>query len=154
MRATRCISPVLLQVSPATAAPGNLRELENTIKRYWFLQTGSDYRRVASRQRNGAASPSAESSENDRSLNNLVKNLKGGAEAAAIAQSLEVSGWNRKWRQTIFNQLQGVVYKITIHLTPPPRKHEVSIEKAPGLTRTVAHKRARNRALRDRRLEP
>ena len=132
------ISPVLLQALTSYRWPGNLRELENTIKRYLVL---ADEQAIIDElhpwQRNAQASPSAEGTENDRSLKHLVKNLKGGAEAAAIAQSLEVSGWNRK---VAANDLQisykALLYKIKqYNLTPPPRKHQVSIEKAPGLDR-------------------
>ena len=72
-----------------------------------------------------------------KSLKHLVRNLKGGAEAAAIAQSLEVSGWNRK---AAANDLQisykALLYKIKqYNLSPPPRKRQPLIEKESGLDR-------------------
>jgi DNA-binding NtrC family response regulator len=113
--------------------------LENTIKRYLVL---ADEQAIIDelnpRPRIGSFAPVAEGSgENDRSLKHLVRNLKGGAEAAAIAQSLEISGWNRK---VAANDLQisykALLYKIKqYNLSPPPRKRQVSIEKAPSLDR-------------------
>jgi DNA-binding NtrC family response regulator len=132
------ISPVLLQALATYTWPGNLRELENTIKRYLVL---ADEQAIIDElhpwQRNGSATHGAEGSDDSKSLKHMVKNLKGGAEAAAIAQSLEVSGWNRK---VAANELKisykALLYKIKqYNLTPPPRKHQVSIEKAPGLDR-------------------
>jgi len=132
------ISPVLLQALTTYTWPGNLRELENTIKRYLVL---ADEQAIIDElhpwQRNGSANHAAEGSDDSKSLKHMVRNLKGGAEAAAIAQSLEVSGWNRK---VAANELQisykALLYKIKqYNLTPPPRKHQVSIEKAPGLDR-------------------
>ena len=66
-----------------------------------------------------------------------MRNLKGGAEAAAIAQSLEGSGWNRKAAAVDLQiSYKALLYKIKqYNLSPPHRKHQVSIEKAPGLDR-------------------
>jgi DNA-binding NtrC family response regulator len=66
-----------------------------------------------------------------------VRNLKDGAEAAAIAQSLEVSGWNRKAAASDLQiSYKALLYKIKqYNLSPPPRKHQVSIEKTPDLDR-------------------
>ncbi len=75
--------------------------------------------------------------DGDRSLKHLVRNLKGGAEAAAIAQSLEGSGWNRK-AAAIDLQIsyKALLYKIKqYNLSPPARKRQVTIEKASGLDR-------------------
>jgi DNA-binding NtrC family response regulator len=133
------ISPALLHALTSYSWPGNLRELENTIKRYLVL---ADEQAIIDelnpRPRFASFAPAGEGgAENERSLKNLVRNLKGGAEAAAIAQSLEISGWNRK---VAANDLQisykALLYKIKqYNLSPPPRKRQVSIEKAPSLDR-------------------
>ncbi len=132
------VSPALMQALTSYSWPGNLRELENTIKRYLVL---ADEQAIIDElnpwQRTGTMLPVVEGAENDRSLKHLVKNLKGGAEAAAIAQSLEGSGWNRK-AAAIDLQIsyKALLYKIKqYNLSPPPRKRQVSIEKAPGLDR-------------------
>ena len=132
------ISPVLLQALTAYSWPGNLRELENTIKRYLVL---ADERAIVEElnpwQRTASSRPAGEGADPDRSLKHLVKNLKGGAEAAAIAQSLEVSGWNRKVAASELQiSYKALLYKIKqYNLSPPPRKQQIIVEKAPGLDR-------------------
>jgi two-component system, NtrC family, response regulator AtoC len=118
--------------------PGNLRELENTIKRFLVLADEQAIIDELNPWQQAASQASVnEGGENERSLKHLVRNLKGGAEAAAIAQSLEGSGWNRK---AAANDLQisykALLYKIKqYNLIPPPRKRQIPIEKAPDLER-------------------
>ena len=103
--------------------PGNLRELENVVNRYLVL---GDERAIldelapaSAQSSNGtAAEPSGSAG-----LKAMVKNLKGGAEAAAIAQVLEETGWNRK---AAANDLQisykALLYKIKQYdLSPQSR---------------------------------
>ncbi len=120
------ISPALMQALTSHTWPGNLRELENTIKRYLVL---ADEQAIINElipwRRAGSLASAAERSGDDRSLKHLVRNLKGGAEAAAIAQSLECSGWNRK---AAANDLEisykALLYKIKqYNLTPPPKQY-------------------------------
>jgi two-component system, NtrC family, response regulator AtoC len=132
------IPPTLMHALTSYAWPGNLRELENTIKRFLVL---ADEQAIIDElhpwQQAAAQASMAEGGENERSLKHLVRNLKGGAEAAAIAQSLEGSGWNRK-AAAIDLQIsyKALLYKIKqYNLTPPPRKRQIPIEKAPGLDR-------------------
>jgi DNA-binding NtrC family response regulator len=132
------ISAPLMHALSSYSWPGNLRELENTIKRFLVL---ADERAIIDelnpRQNSAIESSAGETSDNDRSLKNLVRNLKGGAEAAAIAQSLEGSGWNRKAAASDLQiSYKALLYKIKqYNLSPPPRKRHVAIEKAPGLDR-------------------
>ena len=62
----------------------------------------------------------------------MVKNLKGGAEAAAIAQQLELAAWNRKLAASELKiSYKALLYKIKqYNLNPPPRKRQVTVEKA------------------------
>lgn len=103
--------------------PGNLRELENVINRYLVL---GDERAILD-ELAPAAPPilvgSGQDPANGAGLKALVKNLKGGAEAAAIAQVLEGTGWNRK---AAANDLQisykALLYKIKQYdLSPQDR---------------------------------
>jgi transcriptional regulator with PAS, ATPase and Fis domain len=118
------ISPALLQALTSHSWPGNLRELENTIKRYLVL---ADERAIIDElsNREGAASfaSSGEDTDGSGGLKHLVRNLKGNAEAAAIAQSLENTGWNRK---AAANELQisykALLYKIKQYNLTPPQK--------------------------------
>ncbi len=125
------VSSALMQALTSHTWPGNLRELENTVKRYLVL---ADEQAIMNElmpwRRAGALAPAAERPTDQKSLKHLVRNLKGGAEAAAIAQSLECSAWNRK---VAANDLQisykALLYKIKqYNLIPPPKQN--------GLNRT------------------
>jgi transcriptional regulator with PAS, ATPase and Fis domain len=130
------ISPALLQALTSYSWPGNLRELENTIKRYLVL---ADEQAIIGElspwEGAGALLPVGE--DGNRSLKHLVRHVKGDAEAAAIARSLEGSGWNRKVAASDLKiSYKALLYKIKqYNLTPPPRKHQPSIEKASALDR-------------------
>jgi two-component system response regulator AtoC len=132
------ISPVLGQALASYSWPGNLRELENTIKRYLVL---ADEQAIIDElspwQRNASLPSASESSDNNNGLKHMVRNLKGGAEAAAIAQSLELAGWNRKMAASDLKiSYKALLYKIKqYNLSPPPRKRDVNVEKAPVLDR-------------------
>lgn len=127
------ISPALMQNLTAYSWPGNLRELENTIKRYVVL---ADEQAIIEElnpwHRSAAAASISEGRDGEKSLKHLVRNLKGGAEAAAIAQSLEVAGWNRKLAASDLKiSYKALLYKIKqYNLSPPPRKHQVGIERS------------------------
>jgi two-component system response regulator AtoC len=116
-------SPRLLDTLSAHGWPGNLRELENVVNRYLVL---GDERAIldelapAAPPQTGAMPAEA---AGGAGLKALVKNLKGGAEAAAIAQVLEGTGWNRK---AAANDLQisykALLYKIKQYdLSPQDR---------------------------------
>ena len=91
------ISSTLMRALTHYIWPGNLRELENTIKRYLVLRDEKgvieDLLPMEMSKSYWAASESANGSTN---LKGLVRNLKGNVEATAIAQTLEGTGWNRK----------------------------------------------------------
>jgi DNA-binding NtrC family response regulator len=116
-------SPRLLDTLAAHSWPGNLRELENVVNRYLVL---ADERAILDELApatpgQSAATPAEAAS--GAGLKALVKNLKGGAEAAAIAQVLEGTGWNRK---AAANDLQisykALLYKIKQYdLSPQDR---------------------------------
>lgn len=132
------ISPALMQNLTAYSWPGNLRELENTIKRYLVL---ADEQAIIEElnpwHRSAVVASINDGRESEKSLKHLVRNLKGGAEAAAIAQSLEVAGWNRKLAASDLKiSYKALLYKIKqYNLSPPPRKHQVGIEKSPAMER-------------------
>ena len=113
----------LLDTLSSHSWPGNLRELENVVNRYLVL---GDERAIleelapATSTQSGVTPAEA---ANGAGLKALVKNLKGGAEAAAIAQVLEGTGWNRK---AAANDLQisykALLYKIKQYdLSPQDR---------------------------------
>ena len=118
------ISPALMQALISHSWPGNLRELENTIKRYLVL---GDERAIIDelslRESTGSFASGGEDTDGSGGLKYLVRNLKGNAEAAAIAQALENTGWNRK---AAANELQisykALLYKVKQYNLTPPRK--------------------------------
>jgi DNA-binding NtrC family response regulator len=118
------ISQALMQALVAHSWPGNLRELENTVKRYLVL---ADERAIIDEltpQQVAAPIPAgSEDAGGAGGLKHLVRNLKGGAESAVIAQTLEGTGWNRK---AAANDLQisykALLYKIKQYNLSPPQK--------------------------------
>jgi DNA-binding NtrC family response regulator len=127
-RAPLPISSVLLQAFATHSWPGNLRELENVVKRYLVL---ADEQAIIDEfiplKHNGSSTPTRQDAGDAGGLKYLVRNLKGGAEAIAIAQSLESTGWNRK---AAANELQisykALLYKVKqYNLTPPGKQRSV-----------------------------
>lgn len=127
------ISPVLMHALTSYPWPGNLRELENTIKRYVVL--GSEQAiidELSPWHRTASLAATGDGADSENGLKNMVRNLKGGAEAAAIAQQLELAGWNRKLAASELKiSYKALLYKIKqYNLNPPPRKRQVGVEKA------------------------
>jgi two-component system, NtrC family, response regulator AtoC len=120
------ISPALMHALSSHSWPGNLRELENTIKRYLVLANEQVIIDELSPW-NGkeSFSPIEEESNGNGGLKHLVRHLKDGAESAAIAQTLEETGWNRK---AAANDLQisykALLYKIKQYNLTPPLKRQ------------------------------
>lgn len=91
------IVPPLMQALCSHPWPGNLRELENIIKRYFIL---GDEQAIINdlnpAQFVGSPPPNCSDMLPAPGLKRLVKSVKGDAESVAIAQALEGTGWNRK----------------------------------------------------------
>lgn len=91
------MSPALIQALCSYAWPGNLRELENIIKRYVVL---ADEQAIIKEMNPyyslDALLPSAEPSSAQAGLKQMVRNLRDDAESAVISETLEATGWNRK----------------------------------------------------------
>jgi len=127
------ISPALMQSLNSYLWPGNLRELENTIKRYIILDDEQAIIDELHPPQDADSSASGVDDNGNGSLKHLVRNLKGGAESAAIARTLEGTGWNRK---AAANELQisykALLYKIKQYNLIPPQKpvYSTSREKA------------------------
>ena len=123
------ISPALLQALTSYPWPGNLRELENTIKRYLVLaDEQAIIDELSPQQSAGSLPPSGEDTGGGGGLKHLVRNLKGGAESAAIAQSLEGTGWNRKAAASDLQiSYKALLYKIKqYNLSPPQKRHSLA----------------------------
>jgi len=96
------VSAALTQACQNYNWPGNLRELENFVKRYLVL--GDEEMMIAELQPKSAAAAAATGSgsfspgdaDPDGGLKQMVRGLKDEAEAEAIARTLEKTNWNRK----------------------------------------------------------
>ena len=91
------LSPALMRALNQHSWPGNLRELENTIKRYLVLREEREIiEELLPMQLKPFSNTGSEMGTHSVSLKIMVKTLKGNAEAVAIAQALAGTGWNRK----------------------------------------------------------
>jgi len=111
------LSPSLLQACQDHPWPGNLRELNNFLKRYLIL--GDENLAVSELQprNDGTGGASGEASSKTAKgaggLKSLARNAKDGAEAEAITRALEQTNWNRKQAATILQiSYKALLYKI------------------------------------------
>src|SRR5437016_10088327 len=112
------LSPNLLQACQDYSWPGNLREVNNFIKRYLIL---GDEKLAINELRpkvdaSGASfEPPAQKSGSDAAggLKSLARSAKDEAEAEAIARALEETNWNRKQAAALLKiSYKALLYKI------------------------------------------
>jgi DNA-binding NtrC family response regulator len=126
----RTFSPAVLEACQSHAWPGNLRELENFVKRYLLaggkeLTFGESSHAKSSNTETITMSPSAATRPNPSptssqveisgsdSLKSLVQTVKLEAERNAIAAALERTGWNRKAAARLLKvSYRTLLYKI------------------------------------------
>jgi two-component system response regulator AtoC len=101
----------ILQSYLQHAWPGNLRELHNEVKRYLVLGDESLATEPALCTDYSAAVPHPETVNSDGALKQMVRELKGKAEAEAIRKALEQTHWRRKNAA----ELLGISYKALIY---------------------------------------
>lgn len=112
------LSPPLLEACQRHSWPGNLRELNNFLKRYLIL--GDETLAAAELQpRNdgnggGAhADSGGRSGESSGGLKSLARTAKDEAEGEAIRQALEQTNWNRKQAAGLLQiSYKALLYKI------------------------------------------
>jgi two-component system response regulator AtoC len=116
-RAPLPLSPALLQACQDHSWPGNLRELNNFLKRYLIL--GDENLAVAELQPKndgpggGRSEPGNRSGDSGGGLKSLARGAKDEAEAQAITQALEQTNWNRKQAAVILQiSYKALLYKI------------------------------------------
>jgi DNA-binding NtrC family response regulator len=110
------LSPAMLAACQAHPWPGNLRELNNFLKRYLIL--GDENLAVAELQpRNdgngGARGDSGTKTAEPGGLKSLARSAKDEAEGEAIRQALEQTNWNRKQAAVLLQiSYKALLYKI------------------------------------------
>src|ERR1700744_3222254 len=116
-------SQTLLDVLAGHSWPGNLRELENVINRYLVLgEERSIVEELSPSAAYQGAAAAPQEVPNGAGLKAMVRNLKGEAEATAIAQMLENKGWNRKAAASELQiSYKALLYKIKQYELVPKR---------------------------------
>jgi transcriptional regulator with PAS, ATPase and Fis domain len=115
-RAPLPLSPALLQACQNHSWPGNLRELNNFLKRYLIL--GDENLAVSEllpKNDGNGGTPGDSSSRATEAggLKSLARTAKDEAEAQAITQALEQTNWNRKQAAAILQiSYKALLYKI------------------------------------------
>jgi transcriptional regulator with PAS, ATPase and Fis domain len=112
------LSPALLEACQAHSWPGNLRELNNFLKRYLIL--GDENLAVAELQPRsdgngggGARGDYSTKGETGGGLKSLARTAKDEAEGEAIRQALEQTNWNRKQAAALLQiSYKALLYKI------------------------------------------
>ncbi|HVN80523.1 MAG TPA: sigma-54 dependent transcriptional regulator [Terriglobia bacterium] len=105
--------------------PGNLREMENFVKRYLIL--GDEQQVIRDLQMNGAGEfavsvPQASGEKPGKGdLKSLVRSLKDEAEIKAISEALQRTKWNRKAASRLLKiSYKALLYKIREHRLGEP----------------------------------
>jgi len=123
------ISPVLMHALVNHSWPGNLRELENVIKRYLVLaDEQSILLDLLPRPGDHVLARIEKSSEVGLSLKGMVRDLKGDAESIVIRESLAKHAWNRKATAVDLQiSYEALLYKI--------KQYGITPTQAPGTMR-------------------
>lgn len=123
----RRFSPIVLEACQAHSWPGNLREINNFVKRYLLAggkelpfedgavaQSVQDKRMSDTHRTFPSSAPTPRNnSAGSESLKALVQNVKLEAEKNAIAAALERTGWNRKAAARLLKvSYRTLLYKI------------------------------------------
>jgi DNA-binding NtrC family response regulator len=110
------LSPGLIDSAMKYPWPGNLRELENFVKRYLILE--DEVLVLKEFESNGNnmvpdADPSTSTATATSDLKSMVRRLKDEAEMEAIGKALERTRWNRKEAARLLNiSYKALLYKI------------------------------------------
>src|ERR1700721_1481983 len=125
------LSTEMLQACQDYSWPGNLRELNNFVKRYLVL---GDEKLAIQELRpktdgNGAQFDPAWQNAGDAAggLKSLARTAKDGAEAEAISKALDETNWNRKQAAVLLKiSYKALLYKIRQYGIAQSRSHKLS----------------------------
>jgi DNA-binding NtrC family response regulator len=124
-RPAPAISQRLIQACLAYPWPGNLRELQNFVKRYIVLRDEElAISELTGGMELGLSGPGSVATPGKK-LKSIVRQVKNGAEAIAIAEALEQTGWKRKKAAaTLGISYKALLYKMRQFELRPPAKSE------------------------------
>ena len=126
------ISPTLLKACQEYSWPGNLRELNNFVKRYLVLGDENLAIHELAPKSDGSGAqfePAAPrpASEATGGLKSLSRTAKDGAEAEAISKALEETNWNRKQAAILLKiSYKALLYKIRQYGIAEAKSHKLS----------------------------
>ncbi len=110
------LSPRLLEACLRHSWPGNLRELENFVKRFLILgDENLAMSELENKEEPDLPPVAAQGAATSRpaGLKSLVRSVKDEAEMQAIRQALEETNWNRKKAASLLNiSYKALLYKI------------------------------------------
>ncbi len=109
------LSPALVDACIRYPWPGNLRELENFIKRYLILRDDNLAMQELQSHMETAASaePAKKADATANGLKSLVRGVKDEAEIEAISKALEQTNWNRKHAAALLRiSYKALLYKM------------------------------------------
>jgi two-component system, NtrC family, response regulator AtoC len=133
-RSPRSFSPAVLNACVEYDWPGNLRELENFVRRYFVIgDEGIAISELRSKPANGRGSHIGSTVHQSNatflpvngnggraSLKSLVREAKNGAEIQALVEALENASWNRRRAAKTLNiSYRALLYKIQQHRLKP-----------------------------------
>ncbi len=119
------LSPRLLRACEDYSWPGNIRQLENFVKRYLVLGDEESAVRELEDETNNPDSAKIIALQSDPpDFKQMMRSVKNEAETEAIASALEKTAWNRKRAAMLLNiSYKALLYKIRqydIHPHPIP----------------------------------
>jgi two-component system response regulator AtoC len=124
------LSPNMLQACQEYSWPGNLRELNNFIKRYLVL---GDEKLAVQELRPGADGQGAKvdgvhgHAEGGGGLKSVARSAKDEAEAEAIRQALDQTNWNRKQAAALLQiSYKALLYKIRQYGIAQSKSHKLT----------------------------